>query len=223
MAQEDFWDERQRLAQLYSEKWDDELRVLAEDYADLTETAQQALRDEMKKRGLGDPSTPPPVVVPALPANPTRDTPDLDDFDADSEGAEEPSEDEPEHEYTWKTPLCDCETQEQAWQLREVLRRNGIESWIEGGNRYTWDLGRARILVAADQLEQARTLAAQPIPQDVVDEWNAQQNDPDVFEAPHCPSCGAEDPVLASVEPVNTWQCEVCGREWSDEAGGKEK
>ena len=38
------------------------------------------------------------------------------------------------------------------------------------------------------------------------------------FEAPKCPKCGAEDPVLESVEPTNTWLCEACGKRWTEPA-----
>ena len=197
MDDSQFWQEQRRLAEAYRDKWDDELRALAESYSDLTKPAQQALRDEMLRRGLADPLAPatPPTLNPAeLP----------------------PAEGEP-HDYTWKTPLCDCESAEQARQIMEVLRRAGIESWVEGGNRYQWDLNGPRLLVAADQLEQAKHVLTQPIPQEVIDE-TAEADEPEVFELPHCPVCGAADPILVDVDPVNRWQCESCGNEWSDPA-----
>ena len=40
---------------------DDELHQLAADFADLTDTAQQALRSEMRSRGLGD--APEPAIT----------------------------------------------------------------------------------------------------------------------------------------------------------------
>jgi len=62
--------------------------------------------------------------------------------------------------------LCECEEREEAWQIREVLRQAGIESWIEGQGSRVWDgMGNPRILVAADQFEQAREIATRPIPQ----------------------------------------------------------
>jgi hypothetical protein len=44
--------ERQRLTELYSRMADGELEELAEDLASLTDTAQQALKEEMVRRGL---------------------------------------------------------------------------------------------------------------------------------------------------------------------------
>ncbi|MDR3741629.1 MAG: hypothetical protein P4L40_21635 [Terracidiphilus sp.] len=196
--------ERERLAQLYREKWDEELRELAATYADLTESAQQALREEMQRRGLGDPLAPLPRMVQHVPRQA-------------AEGDSGQAGEEVEAEYTWKTPLCDCESTEQARQLAEALHRAGIESWIEGGSRYSWDLNGPRLLVAADQLEQAQQIAAQPIPQDIIDQ-TSELAAPEAFELPHCPRCGVPDPVLVDVDPVNRWQCESCGEEWADPA-----
>jgi hypothetical protein len=128
---------------------------------------------------------------------------------ADEDGDEE----HPAHAFTWKTPLCECDEREQAWQIREVLRRAGIESWIETPTSYAISLSGPRVVVAADQLDQAREIAARPIPQDIVDE--SKMKIPE-YELPSCPRCGAADPVLESVDPVNTWACEACGAGWSD-------
>jgi hypothetical protein len=237
--------EWRRLTEHYRALGEEELRALALDFSDLTEMAQQALRTELRSRGLGDPESLPdappaearePVSFRPQPANafaphttgvlgrqaagvfgPNSETPQLVPDDP-----EPGNEDEGPHEYTWKTVLCACDTREQAWQLAEALRRAGIESWIKfQGYIYSnvpltqsqYGTGGLEILVAADQLEQARAILAQPIPQDIVDE--SHQTPPD-FVAPTCPGCGAQDPVLLSADPVNAWRCEVCGREWVD-------
>ncbi|HEX8810726.1 MAG TPA: hypothetical protein VF742_01915, partial [Terracidiphilus sp.] len=54
----DSYEEWRRLGEHYAQMLDGELLQLANDYSDLTEVAQQALRDEMSKRGLGDPLNP---------------------------------------------------------------------------------------------------------------------------------------------------------------------
>jgi hypothetical protein len=79
------------------------------------------------------------------------------------------------------------------------------------------DLRTPRILVAADQLEQARDIAKRPIPQEIIEQ--SQMKAPE-FEAPVCPKCGAPDPLLESVDPVNTWLCEACEHEWTESAHG---
>jgi hypothetical protein len=187
---------------------DGELYELDASAGDLTEMAQQVLRDEMKKRGLSKLDTAANAGRAAAPRwQGGADSP------ADEEGSEQS---EQPYELTWKVFLGECEDQQQAWQVREALRRAGVESWIEGhGYRVANDSANPRILVAADQLEEARAIIASPIPQEIIDESNS----PDVeFTAPVCPKCGAEEPLLEGVDPVNAWLCESCGAEWTDAA-----
>ena len=199
----------QRLTQLYGEMGDVELEELNASIGDLTEVAQQVLRDEMKKRGLNEPG----VTRGAF----GHRAPLQEGFNADSLTDEDGAEGgEPAHEYTWKTPLCDCVDREEAWQIREVLRLAGIDSWVEGQGSRVWDgMSNPRILVAADQFEHALEIASQPIPQAIVEQSKMQVPD---FEPPVCPSCGAEDPILEGADPVNSWRCERCGKQWTDPA-----
>ena len=187
--------EWKRLTEHYREMYDEELLDLSAGSADLTEVAQQVLRDEIKRRGLDKAAQPADVADPANAgdSNPLSDS---------------------SSEFTWKTFLCECENNEQAWQISEVLRRAGIETWLESP-RSQFSSQIIRVCVAADQLDQAKAITDQPIPQHIVDE--SKDESPE-FELPSCPSCGAADPVLESVDPVNAWACESCGREWSDSA-----
>jgi hypothetical protein len=234
--------ELRRLTDHYRELSDDELRDLAADLNDLTETAQQALRTEMQSRGLSlaadnslvatnapaasnAPLAPPATYeTSSLIQNRTGnagsfferqpqlvpDTSVPDTLNAD------PEPDGPV-DYTWKTPLCDCDTSLQARELSAALKLAGIESWIEApgtGSRYaSFNLSSPRVLVAADQLDQARAIAAQPIPRQIIED--AQTEIPD-YQPPSCPKCGAPDPILEGVDPTNSWRCEQCGQRWSD-------
>jgi hypothetical protein len=244
--------EWQRLTDQYRRMSDEELIDLAEDFADLTEAARQLLRSELRSRGLGDPenaSAPPqprPVRSVPLPAPPISNAPKDSDSIVDraaiafGAGLPELVPDAPDteseevsgpHDYTWKTPLCECDTQEEAWQLSEALKQSGIESWIDRPQAYSprhaslvglpgfelIGMERPRVLVAADQLEQARLVAAQPIPREIV---QASQMSASEFKAPRCPACGAPDPVLEAVDPENTWRCEQCGKEWTESLPG---
>ncbi len=226
--------EWQRLTTEYREKYDGELLELARDYADLTESAQQALRAEMRSRGLGDPANPSAGAVSeirdmSLPSRPTTDpieesvggmlgqqaagllglgatmprlVPDTPDADDKDDGP---------HEYTWKTPLCDCDTNEEAQQLARVLRQARIDSWIQQASEF----GRrdARVMVAADQLDQARAIAAQTNPQQVVED---EKEEVPEFVEPKCPKCGSDGVVLEGVDPANTWHCEQCDAQWTE-------
>lgn len=213
--------EWQRLTRLYGEMSDEELENLAASFSDLTEFARPILRDEMRKRGLGDPTsasrpTAKPLPEPAPSRFESESNPILGGG-LNSEQSDEPesqgqSEEAAPHEYTWKTLLCECETREEVKQISEVLRRAGIETWSSGPSSY-FGSQTTRILVAADQLDEARQILARPIPQDVIDQSKIKVED---FVPPTCPKCGAEDPLLESVEPTNTWRCESCGARWSD-------
>jgi hypothetical protein len=194
-----------RLTRVYGEMGDIELREL--DARDLTEVAQQVLRDELSKRGLKprpDHADAPQYAVRPEPAAVDLGEPPTDGVD---EAADDPLE-----EFTWKTQLCECLDRQQASELSEVLRQAGIESWVQ--TPYSaFGLLYPRVFVAADQLDQAREIADRPIPQAIVDEAGAE---PAEYEPPQCPKCGAEDPVLESADPTNQWLCEACGAEWSE-------
>jgi len=241
--------EWQRLTDQYRRMNDEELLDLADDFADLTEAARQVLRSELKSRGLGEPqgASPAPKPEPAR-SIPLQPPPQISNAPKDSDsivdraaiafgaGLPELVPDTPDteneevggpHDYTWKTPLCECDTQDEAWQLSEALKQAGIESWIDRPQAYSprhaslvglpgfelIGMERPRVLVPADQLDQARAVAAQPIPREIV---QASQMSTSEFKAPKCPACGAADPVLEAVEPENTWRCEQCGKEWAE-------
>jgi hypothetical protein len=212
-------EEWRRLTTLYSEMGGIEIRELAAQINDLTETAQQILRDELKKRGLSEKS----------PRSTSTDRELVDDSaqvhwvseedhsqDADGGVAATGSV-----EYTWKTGLCRCDSIDEAAQRGEMLRRAGVESWVQRpGARIVvpWlelGVGDIQINVPADQLEEARAVIAQPIPQAIIDQLKEEDSAP-AYQLPACPKCQAEDPTLESVEPSNNWLCESCGYTWSD-------
>ncbi len=197
-----------RLTDLYRGMDELELRELATDFANLTGMAQQVLRDELRRRGLSLPLTQGEVLLNGVPL--PRPRAFVMPADADTK------RDFPV-ECTWKTLLCECNEPEQAWQMCEVLRQAGIESWIEGPGLYSphaeLDLTNPRVLVAADQLDEARLIAARPIPAEIVELSKMKLPD---FEPPPCPRCGAQDPLLEAVHACNVWRCEVCGQQWRD-------
>lgn len=130
-------------------------------------------------------------------------------------GSDDPQEDdEAPHEYTWKTLLCDSDSNDHALQLQAALSRYGIESWVRQVSAYSTDVLGPQVYVAADQLDHARTIAAQPIPADILDEWNTAIPE---FELPLCPQCSTNhEVILENTVPVNSWLCEGCGTQWTD-------
>jgi hypothetical protein len=212
-------EEWQNLTEHYRTMFDGELEQLSADFGDLTQTAQQVLRNEMKNRGLGDPGAPAKAAAPPkLPPKPETPEPErwVSGVDPDAladkpGGAGEDEEDEGPHEFTWKTLLCECASYGEAWEIHKALARAGLESWVEQPGRDR--VSCIRVVVAADQLEEAQAIAARPIPKEIIDEYNEEVPE---FVAPKCPKCGTEDPVLESAEPTNSWLCEACGEQWSD-------
>jgi hypothetical protein len=210
---EDLNEQWRRLTEHYAQMLDGELLRLAGQYSDLTEVARQALREEMLKRGLGDPLKPE-----ELKQRPGRFRFERGiELAGEDDSASDAEDGGPQYEYTWKTELCECENSEQANQIGEVLERAGIECWINDSTRRfasrALDLTNVRIMVAADQLEEARKIIAQPIPQDVIEDSKAEIPS---YVAPKCPGCGDPDPTLLEDEQMNRWGCEVCGREWTE-------
>jgi tRNA(Ile2) C34 agmatinyltransferase TiaS len=101
-----------------------------------------------------------------------------------------------------------------------MLREAGVESWIEGpGYSVALEMSSPRIVVAADQLEQAREIISRPIPKEIVEQSKMPVEE---YEPPVCPSCGTADPILESADPVNSWRCESCGRQWTEQVEEKE-
>jgi Zn ribbon nucleic-acid-binding protein len=207
----------QDLSENYRQMSDGELLELAEKPEDLTEVARQVLHDEMRRRGLDE-------MRASAHANATKSgaagatihVEPASYRNAFSSAEEE--EGEEGHEYTWKVVLTECNSQEEAWQVAETLRRAGIESWIRRYNPFAqYDGNVPAVLVAADELEEARAIASMPVAQDIVE---ASQMKLPEFVAPVCPRCGSKDgALLESSDPVNVWSCEECGAEWTDEDG----
>ena len=102
-----------------------------------------------------------------------------------------------------------------------TLRKHGGEpDRIFAMSKFLEIFAGIRVVVAADRLEEAREIAARPIPQDVIDEYN--QPTPE-FVAPRCPQCGDDDPLLENAEPTNSWLCEACGHQWAEPETGLDK
>ena len=214
-------EEWRRLSALYSEMGDVEIEELADQINDLTPAAQDVLREELKKRGLTTEPNAPPVTPVSVSGN-RAEVYWLKEADtaaaAQLEGSEE---DVPTVDYTWKVALCRCESLDEAAARCEMLRRVGVDSWIQRpGAQFVvpwleFGVGGIQINVAADQRDQALAIIDQPIPQDILDQLAEQSTAPE-YELPTCPNCHAPDPTLETVEPSNNWLCESCGHTWSD-------
>ena len=179
--QTDPMEEWRRLTSLYGEMGDVEIRELADQIGDLTPNAQQILRDELKKRGWSNDG--------AKPAAASRGENDAvvrwdQEQDTAADGYGEMSGGDQASDYSWKVALCRCDSLDEAAARGEMLRRAGIDCWIQRpGARSVvpWlelGVGDIQINVAADQLDQAKLIVAQPIPQAILDEVSEQNATP---------------------------------------------
>lgn len=193
--------EWQRCKQHYLGLSVDELEILAADYEDLTSIARQALREEMRSRGMGDPGS-----ETHAPTNEDASNEDVFNNPLLTE-AEARAQNAPASNAWWVTAY-ETADREQAEQYAIMLSDVGVES------RWRKDPFGANILeVAADQADEARRVLAQPIPQAVIDESKIKVPE---WVMPKCPQCGIEEPTLMGTEPSNQWHCDACGNEWTD-------
>src|SRR3954469_5067735 len=120
----------QDLTDNYRQMSDGELLELAEKPEDLTDVAQQVLRDEMKRRPLDRPR--PETGAPKGPAMHLHRpaTVNCEPARARSLARDGDEATDLPHEYTWKTDLCECNTRDEAADLASALKNAGIDSWI---------------------------------------------------------------------------------------------
>jgi ribosomal protein S27E len=201
-------EEWRQLTETYRSMFDGELENLARNIDDLTETAREVLRGEMESRRLTLPGEMPKQGPPHVAGKVVAEA-------HAGEPGEDGESDESPLEFTWKTLLCECDSSGQAWEIHKALGKAGIDSWVEQPGRDR--VSTICVVVAADQIDQAREIAARPIPQEMIDEYD--QPTPE-FVAPRCPQCGDDDPVLESAEPTNSWLCESCGHQWTEPEAG---
>lgn len=199
MANEDSEQERQRLASLYSDMSDAELLKLDEDPSALTNVAQEALRAEMSRRKLAEPA---------------------------------PSPAEPDIEFQKLVTLRQFRDLPEALLAKGALESAGIESFLADDNMVRMDwfisnlIGGIKIKVKPEDLEAAREILDQPIPEgfDVEGVGDYQQ--------PRCPKCESLDVTFQQLnDPVaygslfirlpipvhfKAWRCRVCKHEWKD-------
>lgn len=215
--QSDPVEEWHRLSALYSEMGDIEIEELADQINNLTPTAQDVLRAELKKRGITAESN-----APRLKTRHQADDAEVHWQQEQDTGADaDPSDESSSPNYTWKVALCRCESLDEAAARCEMLRRAGIDSWIQRpGVQFVvpWlegGVGDFQINVGADQLDEALPILDEPIPREIIEQMREEAAAAE-YELPTCPQCGSPDPILESVEPTNTWLCESCDHTWSD-------
>ncbi|HVJ08565.1 MAG TPA: hypothetical protein VM554_09280 [Acidisarcina sp.] len=176
----------QQLVRHYSSMYDEELQTLAAQYDDLTEVAQQALREELQRRKMDlpqrrqEPSGEVPAAVPL-------------EVDMAADG---------------NALVGNFRTVEEATIAYWALEIAGIASKVVTPQT-------PRLQLAPEDVERAQQVLAQPISDEAMEQYEAARETGD-FQSPECPRCGTPDPLLESADPVNEWFCESCGHQWKD-------
>jgi hypothetical protein len=186
-----------QLSKRYSAMYDEELLQLACDFNDLTDVAQQALRDELKLRKL---SIPQPGAQPIAPVHDGANVEVSTEWDMAPDG---------------DILLGKFSSAEEAAISYWALELAGIHSRVvtpTGGP----SLPPRRLQVAPEDAARAQHVLAQPISAEVMEQYESAKESGD-FQSPDCPRCGTPDPLLESADPVNEWFCESCGHQWKDQ------
>jgi hypothetical protein len=184
------------LVALYGSYGDSELVGLGRGMADLTETAQQALKEEIARRGL----TVTPAPKPAAPE--ILDEDDLAHLRAYAASA---------------PPECTFEFEDGhgATAAYLALTEEDIAAVVISGENAALDLRGPRVVVAPQDAERAAEILSLLVNDRFTQETGVVDED---FALPRCPACGMEEAMLESVEPTNQWRCAACDHLWLEEA-----
>jgi hypothetical protein len=180
-----------RLYVLYEEMGDPELQEMAEAFAGLTEIAQDVLREEMRRRGLGEPQSHAASVAIRKNAAPAIES-----------GKENLS---------WV--LREAADSRALAEMQASLEAAGIRSDIVLPQDNYYRTSYPQLQVAENDAERAEEILTHPQLRAIFPE---QEDEIEDFQLPQCKSCGAYDLLLESVEPFNVWLCEECGEKWSE-------
>jgi hypothetical protein len=182
------------LVTLYETYGDDELRAIGCDMSDLTETAQEVLQAEIRRRGL--------KIAPVAFEEHVLTDEDLSDM----------------RTYAQLAP-AECifafEEERAAEDAYYALTAQGIEAIVISAQSRESDNRGPRVVVTPKDAERAAAILLQPSEETLRTEADET---PEEFALPCCPACGSEETLLESVDPVNQWRCDDCGKLWLEDA-----
>jgi len=195
-------DEYARLTDYYRDQPDEALLVLAGEPEELTPIAEEALRAEIRRRGLQVPGAAEHAELATA----------VQELEARTDGGFDGD--------LWSSYAAlapeNCrfyfEDEGGGVAARRFLEESGIDSFkVPQAGLYEG----ACVVVKPSDAERAAVLLSQPLPERLMDEPAIEAKD---FVAPSCPKCGGLDPLLESADPTNEWLCEECGHTWADPA-----
>jgi DNA-directed RNA polymerase subunit M/transcription elongation factor TFIIS len=228
-----------RLAEHYRQMSDEELLVLIPQSSELTPSAQQALENEVRQRGLKaevevadkKPSAPSPFKPP--PAFFEHESPKL----RDSAGYDFPDADSPYEEDRKLVELCTVWSERDALQVQTILDEAGIPFFMgpekaTGVDEVTSDFAKG----VSVQIMQIGLPWAGPAMRhyEPEDDPTPKEKEEELDElAVRCPKCNSEEVVFEGGTSTLVvaaddssqkfrWTCDSCGHHWEDDGVEKE-
>ena len=219
--------ERQRLRDYYSRQMDGRLEQIAAQATELSELAQEVLREELIRRGLDFELLRPPIekIPPEEPIAPTSEEPPVE---------EQSSSEEFEREFEKRDLVTIRRFRDlpDAYLAKGVIESAGIVSFLADDItirlNWWWSnlLGGVKLRVDADEADAAQEILRQPIPESIDIEGVGE------YQQPHCPRCQSLDvnfeelykPIayvslyLRFPLPVHRkgWICQSCRHTWQE-------
>jgi hypothetical protein len=185
----------QALVTLYGTYGDGELKALGRDMSDLTPSAQEILKAELARRGLTIADGRQPEVARVLT--------DEDLLDMRAYAALAPAE-----------CIFEYEDERTASAAYYALAAADIEAILVSGQNTKSGVRGPRVVVKPKDAGRAAAILSKPL----ADELPTSAKEPEEFDLPRCPACGGEETLLESVDPVNQWRCDDCGKVWVEDA-----
>jgi DNA-directed RNA polymerase subunit M/transcription elongation factor TFIIS len=193
-------EEWRRLKELYLEKSDEELEVVAHEAYELTDVAQQALEAEIARRGLKLEMRKAPEAAPGVEGNFIPDPTELN-----------------------LVSVQQVFDREEAKQAKDALSNNGLPSFLGPENVESVEDFRGSFERGVDikvrEVDSGRAHAAlrNIPPREPVDE--------NVEYIARCPKCHSDEIVFLSLDESATesrdaqfnWSCDACGYKWKDD------
>jgi hypothetical protein len=225
-----------RLAEHYRQLSDEELLLLIPQSDELTPSAQQALANEVRHRGLklepkveGKPSTKPSFQ----PARFRQDSPQFREPDSHNS----PDADDPYDDDRKLVELCTIWSQRDALKVQRILDVVGIPFFMgaekaTGVDKVTSNFASG---VSVQIMQVGWPWAMEAMWRNYFPEDDPTPREPENFEAPpfRCPRCRSTEVVFnrlvaAAGAPSDKssrkfeWTCDSCGETWQDDGVAKE-
>lgn len=211
-----------RLAGLYSQMPDEQLQQVAEDFADLTAIAQDALRTEFAKRHLALPEPPKPPASTAVKEQLVAERPAVTvAINPPPPGAEGLVE------------IARFRDVPVATMMKGALESAGIQCFLADDQMintnwfYSNALGGVKLLVSPADFDAAKEVLEQPIPERI------EFAEGEEYEQPRCPKCGSLNVSFQNIDEatafgsawmgiplpytLDRWECKDCEATWKED------